>query len=66
VIDITLIAEVAPASLWSVPRMSIARMGVRVHQEVWVRLGFSFHFAASLLNIAVTDETVIAGVASAT
>jgi hypothetical protein len=45
---------------------SIAWMGVRVHQEVWVRLGFSPDFAASLLNIAVTDETVIAGVAPAT
>jgi hypothetical protein len=44
----------------------IARMGVGVHQEVWVWLGFSLHFAASLLNIAVTDETVIGGVAPAT
>lgn len=44
---------------------SIARMGVRVHQEVWVRLGFSFDFAASLLNI-VAVKAVIAGVAPAT
>jgi hypothetical protein len=44
---------------------SIARMGVRIHQEVWVRLGFSFHFGASLLHIGGTDETIIAGVAPA-
>jgi hypothetical protein len=45
---------------------SIARVGVRVHQEVWVRLGFSFYFAASLLNIGFGSETVIGGVAPAT
>jgi hypothetical protein len=45
---------------------SIARVGVHVHQEVWVRLSFSSYFAASLLDIGFRGETVIGGVAPAT